>query len=150
MHPLKELDRIKNILAFYQPEMICCDAGEGNLHTEELRRLTGWTNRIQKICYGSGNAAIKWNPEGYFYNVNRTRAIDSLMMAILRKEFIFSSNKEAMAPAFDQILAEFVTTTHLGRKVWRHSPSDPDDALHAMIFGRIAMQIIQGEIDLTA
>ncbi len=149
-HPLEELKKIKNILAFYQPEMICCDAGEGNLHTEELRRLTGWTHKIQKICYGSGVSPVKWNSEGYHYSVNRTKAIDSFMMSVLRKEYVFCRNKNLMAVAFEHILAEFITTTRLGRKVWRHSHSDPDDALHAMIFGRLAMQIICGEIDMTA
>lgn len=149
-HPLKELEKIKQILAFYQPGVICCDAGEGNLHTEELRRMTGWHNKIQKIAYGSGGAAIKWDPAGSQFSVNRTKAIDSLMMAVLRKEFVFPQPVERMEPAFRQVLAEFVETTRLGRKVWNHAKTDPDDALHAMIFGRIAMQILQGEIDLTA
>lgn len=149
-HPLKELEAIRQILAFYQPEVICCDAGEGNLHTEELRRITGWHHKIQKIAYVSSGAHVKWDTQSSQFSLNRTKAIDSLMMAILRKEFIFSSNKEAMTPAFDHILAEFVETSRLGRKLWNHSKSDPDDSLHAMVFGRLAMQIILGEIDQTA
>jgi hypothetical protein len=151
-HPIKELEAIRQILAFYQPEVICCDAGEGNLHTEELRRITGWHHRIQKIAYGSGGAPVKWDPQAQQFSVNRTKAIDSIMMAVLRKEFIFPANKtiQRMTPAFDHVLAEFVETTRLGRKIWTHSKTDPDDSLHAMIFGRLAMQMIQGEIDQTA
>ncbi len=149
-HVLTELDKIKQILAFYQPEVICCDAGEGNLHTEELRRKTGWHHKIYKVCYGGGSASIKWDQQGNQLSVNRTKAIDSLMMWLLRKEAVFSKNRERMEPAFKDVLAEHVEITRTGKKIWNHSPSDPDDSLHAMVFGRLAMQMATGELDLTA
>jgi hypothetical protein len=149
-HPIKELAAIREVLAMYQPELVACDAGEGLLQIEELRKQMNWYHRIQKIRYGAGGAHIKWNAENGSYSVNRTAAIDSFMMAVLRAEFIFPNNIEAMTPAFDHILAEFTDVTNAGRKIWQHSKSDPDDFLHAIIYARLAMQMATGEIDLTS
>jgi hypothetical protein len=149
-HPLVDLERVKQVLSFYQPEIVCCDAGEGNLHTDELRRIMGWHHKIHKIRYGSAAAAISWSKEAQEFNVNRTKAIDSMMMWLLRREAIFCKNQAVMEVAFDHVVAEFIEVTRLGYKIWRHSPSAPDDVLHAMVFGRLAMQMAIGEIDLTA
>jgi hypothetical protein len=148
LHPSRELDKIRQVLAGYQPEVICCDAGEGNLGADELRRA-GWHHRVHKIRYGSGQAAMKWLPEPNEWHVNKTKAVDSFMMWLLRKECAFPANVAIMEPVFKDVLAEFTEVTLAGQKIWRHSKEVPDDALHAMIFARLAMQMALGELDLT-
>ncbi len=52
----------------------------------------------------------------------------------------------AMRLAIEDVLAEYEEVTKMGRKVWRHAPSMPDDCLHAQIFGWFAYKITKGDI----
>lgn len=129
--------------------MTVCDAGEGNMNTEMLRRKIG-RERVAKARYGSPKWHCKWDHEGGYLSINRTWSIDSLMSALQRKEFEFPTDIKQMTPAFDDILAEYEEVTKMGYKVWRHAPTQPDDFLHGLNFGRIALQMLTGNLDLTS
>jgi hypothetical protein len=51
-----------------------------------------------------------------------------------------------MKDAFTDYLAEFEETTTSGKKVWRHSPTSPDDALHASVFAWIGCKILTHDL----
>lgn len=149
--PVEEVNEIMNILGMYGPvlKLVGCDAGEGNMPTEMLRRRLG-PERVFKYRYGSPKFRVRWDAEGAYYLVNRTWSIDSLMSALQRKEYEFAQNVPAMTPAFDDILNEYEEVTKNGLKVWRHAPDAPDDCLHALNFARMTLQKLTGELDLTS
>lgn len=148
--PIADVEKIASILGM-MPNMkaVVCDAGEGNMNTEMLRKKFD-RKRVWKVRYGDPKYHIKWDGEGNHYYVNRTWAIDSLMTAIKCHEFQFSVNKESMTTAFDDILNEYIHITQMKKKVWRNSPTKPDDCMHALNFARIAAQLIANELDLTS
>lgn len=149
-NPVEEMAEIASIIGMNPNiRMIVCDAGEGNMNTEMLRRRVG-RDKVSKARYGSPKWHCKWDAEGGFLSVNRTWSIDSLMSALQRKEFEFPTNIQQMTPAFDDVLAEYEEVTKLGYKVWRHAPTQPDDFLHALNFARIAVQMVTGDLDLTS
>ena len=149
-HPIEELGMVNEALSYYRPEVTICDAGEGNVNTDWLRQKRNEYHRIMKVRYCDGDANISWNDRSGTFMINRTQAIDSFMSALLRKETVFPKNNfELMERPFKDILAEFVEVTKKGRKLWNHNPMEPDDAMHAMIFARLAVQVSTGEINLT-
>lgn len=148
--PIKDVEEIASTLGMMpNMRMVLCDAGEGNMNAEMLRKKYDY-KKIFKVRYGSPKYHIRYDDLGRFYSVNRTWAIDSLMSALKRHEIQFSKNKEVMATAFEHILAEYVHVTKMEKKVWRHSPTKPDDCLHALNFARIAAQLVGNELDLTS
>jgi len=158
--PVEEFEEMAEALRYYDEcthyqMFIGADAGEGNMGTDLLRHRLQNPIRVVKFRYSGTSAGyISWNKKGKFYTVNRTQAIDSLMTALIRKEFQFPKEPDTiMAVPFKDILAEYeeiIGETGIGRKVWRHAPTQPDDFLHALNFARIALQIANKEVDLTA
>jgi hypothetical protein len=150
-HPIQEARDIAATIGMFKVQVVVCDAGEGNANTDELRRAMSHSHvPIHKVRYGSSPQYISWNEKPAVFNVNRTAAIDSTMFALARKEIQFprSTDQNLMLAAFDQILNEYVETTAMEYKVWRHAPTKPDDSLHAITFARIGIQIATGQLDL--
>lgn len=157
MAPIDEAKEIMDTLAMYGGLLsyVAGDAGEGNVYIDMLRKRFGH-QRIVKLRYVESDYYVQWNQKAQAYMVNRTRAIDSLMMAMHRRDFEFPADPDGklMKEPFDNILAEHEETTGqeggVRKKVWRHSKNQPDDFLHAMNFARVAMQLAIGELNLTA
>lgn len=148
-NPHDEFNEVLEILGhFDRLGVIGCDMGEGHMYSDMLRKTYG--AKVKKIAYSSAGYYAAWNPKGEFLSVNRTRALDSLMMSFNTEEWEFPENDPGMEIVFADILAEYVEVTKVGNKVWRHSPTKPDDALHALSFARVAVQLATGELDLTA
>lgn len=156
--PVEEIEEIISVLQEYDritdhTMIIGADAGEGNMSVDILRNRLPNPRRIVKFRYsGNYGGYIGWHPKTSTFVVNRTAAIDSLMMSFINSEFEFPKEPEdVMKPAFNDILAVYEEESGQGdvrRKVWRHKK--PDDFLHALNFGRLAMQISIGEIDMTS
>lgn len=154
-NPLDEVKEIIFTLAqFSQLSFVAGDAGEGNVYIDMLRKAFGHT-KVIKLRYVDSDFYIRWKQDANAYTVNRTRSIDSLMMAMTRGEFEFPQDPDGklMHLPFKDILAEHEEMTGqeggIRKKVWRHAANQPDDFLHAMNFGRIAMQLAIGELNLT-
>lgn len=157
IHAVQENEEIRTVLKAYDAGgqlLVGGDAGEGNMNMDMLRTSMPNPQRIVKFRYTGPDSKhyVYWDKARTSYTVNRTIAIDSAMMAMLRKEFQFPREPSAyVRAAFKHILAEYEETTSKdagGRKVWRHAPVDPDDFLHALVFARLALQIAIGEINL--
>jgi hypothetical protein len=155
MNPLDEAKDIMDTLAMYSTfTFVAGDAGEGNVYIDLLRKRFG-PKKVVKLRYVDSSYYVRWDEAANAYMVNRTRAIDSAMMAFKRGEFEFPTDPDTsiMKKPFDHILAEHEEMTGqeggIRKKVWRHAKNQPDDFLHALVFGRVAMQMATGEIDLT-
>lgn len=150
--PLEELNEITAAIKNYDSRMTMFmggDAGEGNMNMDSLRNRFQRPARILKFRYvGNQVVYIQWNHKGGFYAVHRTPAIDSMMTYLKMQNYQFPREKKIMEVAFNDILNEHVEITSQGRKRWDHASNKPDDFLHGLIFGRIAMQVSTGELNL--
>jgi hypothetical protein len=156
--PVDEVDDAAGTFnSFAGIRLIGCDAGEGHMATDMLRKRMinpqagGLASKVVKIRYGNPNYYARWDREAGWYMVNRTRVIDAMMMALSRGDFEFPQDPDGklMEVPFKDILNEFEEITTMGTKVWRHAPTRPDDFLHALCFARIALQASLGQLDLT-
>jgi hypothetical protein len=150
--PMEEMNEITQTVKNYDSRgamFMGGDAGEGNMNMDTLRNRFQNPKRIIKIRYVGNQAVyIKWNPHGFFYTLHRTPAIDSIMSLFKMGKYQFPANKKIMEVAFSDIMNEHVEITTQGRKRWDHAHNKPDDFLHAMVFGRLALQISTGELNL--
>ena len=67
--------------------------------------------------------------------------IDHFFMFVKRQGVIYPNVRQMELPIRD-MLNEYEEVTKFGRKVWRHAPSQPDDCLHAQIFGWMAAKFV--------
>ena len=157
VHAVEENAAIRRILKNYDAGnqlLVGGDAGEGNMNMDMLRSEMSVPQRVVKFRYTGPNAKYyaRWDRQQNVYSLNKTVAVDSVMMAFLRREIEFPKEpREYLALGFKHILAEFEETTSTdagGRKVWRHADTNPDDFLHALVFGRTTLQIAAGMINL--
>ena len=136
------VDHIVQQCEKYQVQLIAGDAGEGALANANLRERLGPHRAVQIQYQGSmlGSTASRrpfyWNKIDRFL-ADRTTMIDNYMLYIKRQGVIFPCIKQMQVPIKD-ILNEYEEVTKMGRKVWRHAPTQPDDCLHAQIFGWLA------------
>lgn len=150
--PVKELDEITALINHYDrihPVFIAGDAGEGNSNMDTLRNRFRQPKRVMKVRYtGSQNTYVKYNTEAVTWMVHKTTAVDSMMTFLKVGNMEFPANEEAMKPLFQDIMNEHVEISRDGKKRWTHAPNKPDDGLHALIFGWIALQIAMRKLDL--
>jgi len=124
--------------------MVCGDAGEGALANAMLREKLG-AHRVIQVRYMSLSRPIEWNAAALCYHADRTTLIDNYARYLKHQLAVFPRLPQAQ-PAFDDILNEYEEVTLLGRRVWRHSPTKPDDCLHSQIFGWIAWRVLTGDL----
>jgi len=139
-HPVGWIDEIVEVCNAWGTQYVCGDAGEGALANAMLREKLGH-HRVLQLRYGAFSKPIDWNPNTLCYHADRTTLIDNYATFLTHSKAIYPKLAQ-MKPAIDDILNVYEETTQAGRKVWRHSPTAPDDALHAQIFGWIAWRVL--------
>lgn len=144
---VEDVREVANVFQTYRCQFVCGDAGEGAVANAMLKEMMG-EHRVLQVQYGAVAKHITWNGRDR-YMIDKTGFIDSYMLMLKRKGAILGNVKQ-MTPAINDILNEFeeVTQNGMGRKVWRHAPTQPDDALHAGLFAWIAIKIARGELQL--
>jgi hypothetical protein len=140
------VDHIIEVCDRYNVKLIVGDAGEGALPNANLRERLGAHRALQAQYKGSmsgGGTIIRpfyWNKIDR-YIADRTMMIDNFFMFVKRNGVIYPNVKQMQMPIKD-MLNEYEEVTNTGRKVWRHAPSQPDDCLHAQIFGWMASKLV--------
>jgi hypothetical protein len=142
-NPVAVVDEITSLCKQYNVAFVVGDAGEGSLANDLLRKGLG-PARISQVQYGMQDKAMKFNGIDR-YHADRTTLIDNFFMLLKKKQVELGPVSE-MKVAIDDILNEYEEVTTAGRKVWRHSPSKPDDCLHAGLFAWIAWKIVNGDL----
>lgn len=141
------IDHIVDICNRFNVALVMGDAGEGALANSNLRERMG-PHRAMQVQYrgtasggGGGNARpFYWNKIDRFM-AERTTMIDHYFMYVKRRGVIFPNIRSMQIPIKD-LLNEYEEVTLQGRKVWRHAPSQPDDCLHAQVFGWMAAKFM--------
>lgn len=137
-NPVADVKEILEILAAYSVTIVVGDAGEGALPNSMLRDALG-PHRVTMVQYGSYQWPCRWNGLDR-YNADRTTLIDNYLMILKKQGVVYPPYEECSEPIKD-ILNVYEEVTTLGKKVWRHAPTLPDDSLHAQIFGWFAFKL---------
>ena len=143
VNPVDVVERIAQTFSTYNVTLVIGDAGEGALANSLLaRKLVG--KPLYQLQYGSQNQPLKWNGIDR-YLADRTTLIDCFFLDIKQGRVQFLPAPECES-AFEDFLTLFEETTPSGKKVWRHSPSSPDDCLHAAVFSWVACKILSHDL----
>lgn len=144
-NPVQDVRDIIKICQTYKCSYVAGDAGMGATPNAMLAEALG-THKVLQFQYGAQKDMCKWNGRDR-YMVDKTGAIDTMMLNYLRQAVIFPHKKQMREPIED-IMAEHeeVTKQGAGRKIWSHSPIVPDDSLHAQVFGWLASEVATHKI----
>lgn len=143
-HATGWIDEIVELCNAWNVQMLCGDAGEGALANALLRQRLG-DHRVLQARYMALSKPLEWNPATLCYHIDRTTIIDNYATFLLHKQAIYANIKD-MTPAILDILNVYEETTQQGRKIWRHAPTQPDDCLHAQIFGWLAWRVLTQDL----
>lgn len=141
------IDHIVDMCGRFNVQLIFGDAGEGALANSNLRERLGPHRAMQVQYRGVSSAGGGGNSRPFYWNkidrflAERTTMIDHYFMFIKRRGVIFPNLRCMQIPIRD-LLNEYEEVTLQGRKVWRHAPSQPDDCLHAQVFGWMAAKMM--------
>ena len=141
MKTIREMVRVANS---FNVAMVGVDAGEGALNNAYLAEALG-ANRVQPFRYGGFDFPVRLSQDKRTLYIDKTQGLDDLFMSIRAGKFIFPP-EPMMVEEHKHILALFEVTTRAGRRIYSHSPSDPDDFAHAMCFGYNAFKIVTGQL----
>ena len=139
-HATGWVDEIVELCNAWGVQMICGDEGEGALANSILRERLG-DHRVMQIRYMQLSKPLEWKPEKLCYHADRTTMIDNFAKFLMLKQAIYATRAQ-MKPAIDDILTVYENVTRTGHKVWQHPPNQPDDCLHAQLFGWFAWRLL--------
>jgi len=139
------VDHICQACNNYNVSLVLGDAGAGALANSNLRERLG-AHRAQQVQYTGAasstgaSAPFRWNKVDRFI-ADRTTMLDHFFMFVKRKGVVYPNIKQMQVPIKD-MLNEYEEVSNTGRKVWRHAATQPDDCLHAQVFGWMASKFI--------
>lgn len=143
--PVAIMDDVVEVLNAYGVKLVIGDRGEGHLANDILAQTLG-KHRVHQVNYGNQASPLSWNEKGQFYTADRTTLMDNYFM-VLKRGGVEYPKLAYMGEVIKDILNIYEEVTNTGKKVWRHAPTQPDDAFHAQLFGWLAAKIIM--MDLT-
>ena len=142
--PVQSLDSIVKVLSDFGVRFVIGDRGEGSLANGILAEKLG-RHRVGQAQYGSNKEPITLDPETGVYRLDKTIIIDNYFKFLKDKGIIYPNAVQAKIMIEDS-LNEFSEITRMGKKIWTHSSSKPDDSLHAQIFGWLAAKILKRDL----
>ncbi len=116
------------------------DHGLGEATNSELRSKLGKHKVIAFQHQANQKEEIKWNPRMGAYNLGRTAIMTRFFSEIKHQKFIFPRWEE-WEPFANDLLASVIDYDKDKVKMF-YTNSRPDDALHALIYGKTAMDLV--------
>ncbi|KYK22676.1 hypothetical protein AYK24_00180 [Thermoplasmatales archaeon SG8-52-4] len=132
---------IPQIFAKWHAVVIGADAGLGDGPNSEIRARIGMPERLIAFRHsGSQRAKAKWNPSSSEYTLNRNMVMTDLFRKIKNRQVEFPrwEDFEPFADDFMNIVIEY--DDRLG--TYKYVNTGPDDALHSILFGELALQLL--------
>jgi hypothetical protein len=146
-NPVNILEDVAEVLSNYCVKFVVGDRGEGHLANNLLAQKLG-THRVLQLHYGSQAKPLTLNEQMNCYSGDRTTLMDNFFMVLKRGGVIYPSLQHMETPIKDT-LNIYEEVTQLGKKVWRHAPTQPDDAFHAQLFAWIAAKVVMMDMNFT-
>ena len=141
---LETVKEIVTIARMFRVKLVGADAGEGALNNAYMADAIG-ANRVQPFRYGAYDLPVVKSKDMRTLYLDKTQAIDDFFMNFKKGAFILPPY-ETFKEEGKHILSEYEVVTKSGRRIWTHSPSEPDDYLHAMVYGYNAYKLVSGSL----
>lgn len=138
--------------AHYQVNMVLGDAGGGALANNHLQQAFG-TARARQVQYramassAAGRPSFYWNKNDR-YMAEKTTMIDHFLIYVKNGGVRYPISSQ-MSETFRHMLSVYEDMSPNGQKIWKRTPGEPDDALHAQVFGWIAANVVLGNAMFT-
>jgi hypothetical protein len=142
---LEILDEIIQILHKFKVGIVAADRGVGFTNNAILKEEYG-AHKVVEFQYGAFKRLASWSKKAKCYMLDKTTSLDVTFMNMKSKRILFPPF-EQMEEFFMHILAEYeeyLETPVRKYKVFRRNPSSPDDFLHTLNFGVMAMYKLLG------
>jgi hypothetical protein len=130
----------------FNVDLVFGDAGGGALANDYLRTALG--GRARQVQYravmssSSGKPQFYWNKQDR-YMAERTTMIDHFLVFVKNGGARYACLPQ-MEEAFRHMLSVYEDASNNGQKIWKRTAGEPDDALHAQVFGWIAANVVIG------
>ena len=142
--PVASVAQVTEILNIFNVRFVMGDRGEGALANGLLEEKLG-KHRVGQVFYGSHREPFTIDPKSGVYQIDKTVIIDNYFKFLKDCNVLFP-DKGDMREGFDDVMNEFSEVTKMGKKIWTHSPSKPDDCLHAQVFGWLAFKLLKRDL----
>jgi hypothetical protein len=133
-------DDVPRLFSRWGASVIGADAGLGDGPNAEIRKRIKDPRRLIAFRHsGSQKAKITWNKKTYEYILNRNTIMTEFFRKIKNQEFIFPDWKD-FEPFARDLLSVAIEYDEI-RGTYKYVNSDPDDALHSLLFGNLSLEL---------
>lgn len=133
-----------HLCGYWNVEVIGADWGHGWGMNSRLMTALGKPRVMQFAYSASLGESKRWDQNAYKFIVNRNAALTNTFSAIKQQLFIYPE-WEVFEPFAKDILAEYVEYNEVTRSMKYDHPIDqPDDALHSLVYCKLAADISHG------
>lgn len=140
---------IARICSIYDVKLIGVDWGHGWGVNNHLVRILGPSKVVQFQYLPKQKQKMKWDPIGFKYQLLRNLIVSEMFFSLKQHNIILPMWKEYEVFAKD-ILAVFTEYVEYRREIkYDHKATDPDDALHSLIYAKLAADIFTGRRQIT-
>ncbi len=139
---LLQIDDMLRLIDRFKAKLVIADTGDGRTSNAIMVKKLGPLKFAELYEHGTMKHKIKWNKDSGYYIINRTQVMTDIFMEIKRTEinfFNYDEFKEHQSD-FTGIYSEYSEQT----RMTKFDHSVPDDAMHALLFSRIACSILRG------
>lgn len=133
-----------HIASHWDVEVIGADWGHGWGMNSRLMQARG-KQRVMQFAYSvSLGERKRWDQGAYKFIINKNAVMSNFFQAIKKEQFCFPEWK-TLEPFAKDILSEYVEYNEETRRLKYDHPIDqPDDALHSVLYCKLAADIMMG------
>lgn len=149
-NPDVQLEKIKELIEFFNVRVVGCDYGGGFDRNDKLTRWFG-PERIQKYQYaGQPKKKVTWSDKLLRWIVHRTEVMSDVFNAIKRGNVIeFPRWEEFEEPCGQDMLNIFSEwSEQLRMIVYKHGVDKPDDTFHSFLTCFLGSMLIKPRPDI--
>lgn len=142
--PPRQLERIGELMDFFNVRIAGCDYGGGYDRNDALVRRFG-PQRVQKFQYlAQGKNKVTWDGKLGRWKIARTELMSDVFNAIKRgRDLEFPKWEEFKSPYGDDMLNIFSEYNETLRKVqYKHARNKPDDSFHSVLYCWLASMLV--------
>ena len=125
-------------------KMIGVDWGFGWGVNNALFRKIGPKNCVQFMYVDRQKQTRKWDHIGYKYQMMRNHVISEVFYGLKKQDFVFPRYEEWESFAKDFLNVGVEYSEYQRKMMYVHRSSEPDDALHSLLYCREAAKVFHG------
>lgn len=135
---------ILHLCGHWNVEVLGADWGHGWGMNSRLIHARGRQGVMQFAYSTSLGERKRWDPDAFKFIINRNSILSSVFSEMKQNKFLFPE-WETFEPFAKDILAEYVEYNERTRTMMYDHPIDqPDDALHSLVYCKMAADITMG------